>query len=141
MTPCRLWCDGYAHLVHVLVHTVFLHNRAGRNGGHLTANAFQEFAAYSALFGTDDAKRAIALEKRTVAEIVKIVNDSGKEAALDLVPGGRNHLLFTEPEVVEANLDYEAAKKAGIDLSDVEFLTKEQVEEVSAPAGSLHSDY
>ena len=34
----------------------------GRNGGHLTANAFDEFAAYAALFGEDEAKRALALE-------------------------------------------------------------------------------
>ncbi|KAI0630444.1 FAD dependent oxidoreductase [Trametes polyzona] len=99
-----------------------------RNGGHLTANAFHEFTAYSTTFGVDDAKRALALEKRTVEEVLKIVKSSGKESALDLVAGGRTHLLFTEPEVIEAKLDYEAAKKAGVDLSEVEFLTKEQVE-------------
>lgn len=102
----------------------------GRNGGHLTANIFQDFAVYSSLYGTDDAKRAIALETRTVSEIVKIANESGKTDALDLVSGGRNHLLFTDEEVAEADLDYATAKAAGVDLTDVEFLTKEQVKEV-----------
>lgn len=85
---------------------------------------------YSSLYGADDAKRAIALETRTVSEIVKIANESGKTDALDLVSGGRNHLLFTDEEVAEADLDYATAKAAGVDLTDVEFLTKEHVEEV-----------
>ncbi|KAJ8489926.1 hypothetical protein ONZ51_g2654 [Trametes cubensis] len=59
------------------------------------SNFFSEFAAYSALFGVEDAKRAIALEQRTVAKI-----------------------------------DYEAARAAGLDVGDVEILTKEQVEKV-----------
>ncbi|KAH9852000.1 FAD dependent oxidoreductase [Lenzites betulinus] len=105
----------------------FCSGATGRNGGHLTANVFQDFAAYSALFGVDDAKRAIALEKHTVSEIVNILNLSGHQHAVDLIAGGRTNLLFTEPEVAEARIDYEAAKKAGIDVSGVEFLTKEQV--------------
>ncbi|EIW59961.1 FAD dependent oxidoreductase [Trametes versicolor FP-101664 SS1] len=107
----------------------FCSGATGRNGGHLTANIFQDFAVYSSLHGTDDAKRAIALETRTVSEIVKIANESGKTDALDLVSGGRNHLLFTDEEVAEADLDYATAKAAGVDLTDVEFLTKEQVKE------------
>ncbi|KAI0653380.1 FAD dependent oxidoreductase [Cubamyces menziesii] len=88
------------------------------NGGHLTANFFSEFAAYSALFGVEDAKRAIALEQRTVA----------KSQSSILVAGGRTHLLFTEHEIAEVQVDYEAARAAGLDVGDVEFLTKEQVE-------------
>ncbi|KAI0640665.1 FAD dependent oxidoreductase [Trametes meyenii] len=111
----------------------FCSGATGRNGGHLTANAFQEFAAYAERFGTDDAKRALALEARTVAEILQIVKDAGKEAALDLVAGGRTHLLFTEPEIAEAGRDFEAAKEAGVDLDAVEFLTKEQEYGASYP--------
>ncbi|KAI0676177.1 FAD dependent oxidoreductase [Trametes maxima] len=111
----------------------FCSGATGRNGGHLTANAFQEFAAYADRFGTDDAKRALALEARTVAEILKIVKDAGKETALDLVAGGRTHLLFTEPEIEEAKRDFEAAKEAGVDLDAVEFLTKEQEYGASYP--------
>ncbi|KAH9893649.1 FAD dependent oxidoreductase [Cubamyces lactineus] len=106
----------------------FCSGATGRNGGHLTAAAFEDFTAHSALFGTDDAKRAIALEQRTVSQIVNLVKQSGNEGALDLVPGGRVNLLFTEPEVVQARIDLEAAKAAGIDVSHVDFLTKEQVE-------------
>ncbi|KAI8985631.1 FAD dependent oxidoreductase [Trametes punicea] len=84
-----------------------------RNGGHLTANFFQEFTAYSALFGIEDAKRAITLEQRTVSEIIKLVQETDKESAL---------------EIAEARMDFEAAKAAGVDVSRVEFLTKEQVE-------------
>ncbi|KAI0765583.1 FAD dependent oxidoreductase [Trametes elegans] len=106
----------------------FCSGATGRNGGHLTANAFDEFAAYSALFGEDDAKRALALEGRTVDEVVKVVRATGKEAELDLVPGGRTNLFFTEAEITEAKLNFAAAQKAGIDLSRVEFLSKEQVQ-------------
>ncbi|CDO74745.1 hypothetical protein BN946_scf184411.g2 [Trametes cinnabarina] len=107
----------------------FCSGATGRNGGHLTANFFNEFTVYSALFGVEDAKRAIALEQRTVSEIIKLVEAADKDAELDLVSGGRVHLLFTEPEVVEAKADYEAAKAADLDLSEVEFLTEEQIEQ------------
>ncbi|KAI0364567.1 FAD dependent oxidoreductase [Pilatotrama ljubarskyi] len=100
-----------------------------RNGGHLTAHAFHDFAAYSALYGTDEAIRAVHLENRTVADIVHLVQQTDKQAHLDLVAGGRTHLLFTDPEIAETMLDYELAKKAGVDVSDVDFFTKEQVQE------------
>ncbi|OSC96675.1 FAD dependent oxidoreductase [Trametes coccinea BRFM310] len=106
----------------------FCSGATGRNGGHLTANFFAEFVAYSALFGVDDARRAIALEQRTVSEIIKLVEEAGKNSELDLVAGGRGHLMFTELEIAAIKADYEAAKAAGIDVSKVEWLTKEQVE-------------
>ncbi|KAI9070217.1 DAO-domain-containing protein [Trametes sanguinea] len=106
----------------------FCSGATGRNGGHLTANFFNKFAAYFGLFGVEDARRAMALEQRTVSKIVNLVQDAGKGSELDLVAGGSSDLLFTEAEFAEAKVDYEAAKAAGIDVSKVEFLTKEQVE-------------
>ncbi|RPD57280.1 FAD dependent oxidoreductase [Lentinus tigrinus ALCF2SS1-7] len=107
----------------------FCSGATGRNGGHLTPAFFQGVVGYSALYGTDEAVRAIALEQHTASEIVKLVKDTGAEAAVDLVEGGHTTLLFTEPEVVASKADYAAAQAAGINVSDVKFLTKEEVKE------------
>ncbi|KAI0351289.1 FAD dependent oxidoreductase [Trametes cingulata] len=107
----------------------FCSGATGRNGGHLTAHAFHDFAPYAAAHGIPDALRAVALENRTVAHIVALLHDSGADAQVDLVAGGRTHLMFTRAEEEATRRDYEMAKEAGVDLEGVEFLTKEQVQE------------
>ncbi|TBU39321.1 FAD dependent oxidoreductase [Dichomitus squalens] len=112
----------------------FCSGATGRNGGHLTPVAFQEFVEYAALYGVDDAVRAIALEHHTTGDIVKLIRESGKEAETDLIAGGHVSLLFTEPEVVKARADYAAAKAAGVQVDDVGFLTKEEVQQTYGAA-------
>lgn len=103
----------------------------GRNGGHLTPAFFQGVVAYAALYGTEEAVRAIALEQHTASSIVKLIKDTGAEAAVDLVEGGHTTLLFTEPELVASKADYAAAKAAGINVEEVKFLSQEEVKEAS----------
>ncbi|THH16847.1 hypothetical protein EW146_g3855 [Bondarzewia mesenterica] len=107
----------------------FCSGATGRNGGHLVSNTFFEFEANKAAWGLDDAIKSVALEDYTVSEIVGLLQSQNLGDAVDLVSGGRVHLLFTEKEVQEAHADYLGAKNAGVDVSDSELLSKEMVEE------------
>ncbi|KAI1787022.1 FAD dependent oxidoreductase [Ganoderma leucocontextum] len=106
----------------------------GRNGGHLTPAAFQDFVHHATVYGEDDAVRAAALEQHTVSDIVNIVNDAGKQEETDLVAGGHITLLFTEPEVVQTKADYDAAAAAGINVDNVQFLTADDVQKAYGAA-------
>ncbi len=50
---------------------------------------------------------------------------------MDLIAGGHVELFFTEREYECARTDYEAAKAAGADLHEVEWLNREETEVVS----------
>lgn len=62
---------------------------------------------------------------------MKLIKETGAESAVDLVEGWHTTLLFTETEVLAHKADYAAAQAAGINVTDVKFLTKEEVKEVS----------
>ena len=100
---------------------------AGRNGGHFTAVTFQDFSSYADAYGTDEALRAVALEKHVVTEVVNLVKDSGKEADIDLVSGGTTMLWLSDEEAAQGRADYDAAKAAGADLSEVHLLTSDEM--------------
>ncbi|CAE6535884.1 unnamed protein product [Rhizoctonia solani] len=94
-----------------------------RNGGHLTAATIHDFQQRAEIHGVDEALRAIALERHTVASIVGFLNKTpGAAKGVDLVRGGHVSLLFTPAEIEAARRDIEAATKAGMDLTGVEYL-------------------
>jgi hypothetical protein len=82
-------------------------------------------------WGLEDAKRQLLLEHYTVSEIVKILKDNDLEEEVDLVPGGHVSLLFTKDELHSAKHDFESAKEAGIDLSEIEWLDEDEILNVS----------
>jgi hypothetical protein len=51
---------------------------------------------------------------------------------VDLVQGGHVRLLCTDEDVIDAKVDFDAARDAGADVSKVEWLSKDEVEEVSS---------
>ncbi|KZT07172.1 FAD dependent oxidoreductase [Laetiporus sulphureus 93-53] len=106
----------------------FCSGATGRNGGHLTPAVFSGFKQLAASFGTDDALRAFALEHHTASSILQIIKDHTLESAVDLVEGGHVDLMFSPEEVADVQADYDAAKLAGIDLSNVEWMDKAEVE-------------
>lgn len=116
----------------------FLTNSLGRNGGHLTPHAFAHFTSLSKLFGQEDAIRSLELERYTSSEIRKILQGSNKVDDVDLVSDGRVILLFSKQEEELTRAEFEAAKAAGINLSDVEWLTKDETEEVLSIVISTH---
>ena len=102
----------------------------GRNGGHLTPHAFAHFTALSKVFGQEDAIRSLELERYTSAEIRKILEETRKADDVDFVSDGRVILLFSKEEEELTRSEFEAAKAAGIDVSEVEWFTKEETKEV-----------
>lgn len=116
----------------------FLTNSLGRNGGHLTPHAFAHFTSLSKLFGQEDAIRSLELERYTSSEIRKILQGTNKVDDVDLVSDGRVILLFSKREEELTRAEFEAAKAAGIDVSDVEWLSKGETEEVISIVTTMH---
>ncbi|EGN96963.1 hypothetical protein SERLA73DRAFT_185222 [Serpula lacrymans var. lacrymans S7.3] len=106
----------------------FCSGATGRNGGHLTPAAFFDFKRHVTEYGTDEAIRSLALEAHTASSLVSIINAHGLEEKVDLVEGGHIDLLITEKEVEDARDDYEAAEKAGVDLRNVQWMSKEEMQ-------------
>jgi hypothetical protein len=108
------------------------HLHSGRNGGNLTPVTFKRFHENEKLHGTDEALRALAIENYTVSEMLGILHTEELGDAVDLVQGGHAELLFTEKESETAKANFDSAKSAGVDLSRVEWITKDQMESVSS---------
>ncbi|KAK7456396.1 hypothetical protein VKT23_010644 [Stygiomarasmius scandens] len=106
----------------------FCSGATGRNGGHLTPYSFFNFRDYQSRFGTEQAVKSLELEMRTAREMVKILEDEGLEDKVDIVHGGHVGLLKSEKVTKAARNNYEGAKEAGLNVSDVEWLTAEEVE-------------
>ncbi|KAJ7509644.1 FAD dependent oxidoreductase [Mycena galericulata] len=96
----------------------------GRNGGHLTPAVFLDFCGYQAKYGTEQALRSFALENHTASKIVKIIRQEEWADAVDLVEGGHTTTFFTQVEYAGAQADFDAAKSAGMDLTEVRWLTE-----------------
>ncbi|THH27691.1 hypothetical protein EUX98_g6497 [Antrodiella citrinella] len=105
----------------------FCSGATGRNGGHITAHQFAHFRQIEKERGVDEALRTLAIEFYTVDELTRILAENGKEDYVDLTRGGRLMLMFSEEELAEEKADYEAAKKAGAQMGDVQWLSKEEV--------------
>jgi hypothetical protein len=89
------------------------------------------FCEREAGYGEEQAKRSFAIQNYTTSEIVKILDMEKLGDAVDLVAGGHVAMLLTETEVKQAKADYAAAKAAGLNLDDVEWLSKEEMQTVS----------
>ena len=74
--------------------------------------------------------RGVAIERYTAREVAKILHEHDKVDHVDFVPGGRVIHFFTEKEYEDALKDYEAAEAAGVDLTEVVWVTKEEVQKV-----------
>lgn len=62
-----------------------------------------------------------------MSDIVDLVKAAGKEDEVDLVAGGNTTAWLSDEEASQGMSDYEAAKKAGADLSEVQLLSKEEM--------------
>jgi len=97
----------------------------------LTPAVFLDFCKLEAGYGEQQALRSFALENYTASEIVKILDTEKLGNAVDLISGSHVTMFVTEKEVKEAKADFAAAKAAGFNLDDVEWLSKEEMETVS----------
>ncbi|KAE9401824.1 DAO-domain-containing protein [Gymnopus androsaceus JB14] len=123
----------------------FCSGATGRNGGHLTPYSFSNFLQYESDFGTLEAVKSLQLENRTAMAIVDLINKNEWNDIVDLVPGGHISLISSAEQLVSLKAEYLAAKKAGLDVGDVEWISEESVKEtygasypaVKAPAFNL----
>ncbi|KAJ3918744.1 FAD dependent oxidoreductase [Lentinula edodes] len=105
----------------------FCSGATGRNGGHLTPNVFFDFCNYKARYGQQEALKALELENHTAMGILEFISSQNIAGAVDLVAGGHLTAFVTNDEFLRAKEDYDAVKAAGIDLSNVEWLSKEDM--------------
>ncbi|KAG6916230.1 hypothetical protein DXG01_007813 [Tephrocybe rancida] len=109
----------------------FCSGATGRNGGHLTAEIFDNFVFRQSRYGAEEAKKAHKLEIHTERDLVSLIKAEGWEDLVDLVSSHRVGLLRTEKEIEVTKADYDAAKAAGADLiEDVEWLNEREVFEL-----------
>ncbi|KAF5361149.1 hypothetical protein D9758_009014 [Tetrapyrgos nigripes] len=126
----RKWKDEGRKLSAVVLEArEFCSGATGRNGGHLTPYSFFNFRSYQSQFGTEQAVKSLELEMRTAREMVKILQEHGLEDKVDIVHGGHLELLESDGAVEQAKDNYRGAKGAGLNVSDVEWLTAEEVKE------------
>ena len=104
----------------------------GRNGGHLTAHVFKDFVSLQQKYGASQALKSIALEHYTVDAILKIVHDHNLTDVIDLDALGRIILSITEREMVEAKANMDAAREAGVNLSETQWINEHDMNKVWA---------
>ena len=97
----------------------------------MTVTPFPGFCDYSQAHGKEETLRELAIQQYTVEHILQIIRDLDVEGYVDLIPNEHVDLLFTEGEFIAAKADYEAVQAAGVDLSRVKWLSREQVKSVS----------
>ncbi|KAG6856518.1 hypothetical protein H0H87_003606 [Tephrocybe sp. NHM501043] len=131
--------EGPALKVAILEARDFCSGATGRNGGHLTAEIFDNFVFRESRYGAEEAKKAHKLEIHTEHELVDLIKAEGWESLVDLVSNHRVGLLQTDKEYQSTKADYDAAKAAKADLIErVEWLTEKKVLELY---GSSHPGY
>jgi hypothetical protein len=69
----------------------------------------------------------LALENYTVTSILDIVHAHGLQDKVDYVNGGHLSIFQTKLEETVARMDYERAKKAGVNVSVVEWMDRDEV--------------
>lgn len=107
----------------------FCSGATGRNGGHLTPYPYTYFRNLVTKYGAHEAKRGLEHENYTADQILRIIREERLAEKVDLVHGGHCTLFLTSREYEYSRADFEAARAAGVNLENVEWLDKEQVKE------------
>ncbi|KAF8514475.1 FAD dependent oxidoreductase-domain-containing protein [Gautieria morchelliformis] len=110
----------------------FCSGATGRNGGHLTPAVFKGFRSIADIYNTTEALRWLALERHTADSLVSLLNSSRHE--VDLIHGGHLDLFFSDAQESKYKADWEAARNAGADVQQVQFLSREETHQVYGPA-------
>ncbi|KAJ4468796.1 FAD dependent oxidoreductase [Lentinula aciculospora] len=105
----------------------FCSGATGRNGGHLTPNPFINFSNTKARYGQQEALKALDLESHTAKATLDFISSQNIADEVDLVAGGHITMFVTGEEFLHAKEDYDAVRAAGVDLPNVEWLSKEEM--------------
>ncbi|KAG6856519.1 hypothetical protein H0H87_003607 [Tephrocybe sp. NHM501043] len=81
-------------------------------------------------YGREQAKKSYALEQYTTSKLAKMIRQEDWESAVDLVSSEHLRLLLTEAEAEQTRLDFAAARAAGVDLQEIEWLSADEVRNV-----------
>ncbi|KAF8233887.1 FAD dependent oxidoreductase [Tricholoma matsutake] len=106
----------------------FCSGATGRNGGHLIPNFFFGFQKHILDYGVEEAKKIYGIEQYTEMELLKIVEENSLGETIDLSSGAHLMLFITDKEETDAMADYVAAKAAALEVSEVEWLSKETMQ-------------
>jgi len=113
--------------------TSFLGSGAtGRNGGHFTPVIFDDFverSSYPIPDPVDDAVRVSRLEQHTSNTIASLIAEQGWGEDIDFVQNGHTKLFLSDADEEAARRNYEAAKKAGVPVDDVRWISKEEMKQ------------
>ncbi|KAJ4464376.1 FAD dependent oxidoreductase [Lentinula aciculospora] len=106
----------------------FCSGATGRNGGHLTPYSFFNYREYEGKYGSIEALKSLQLENRTAMAMVSVIEKYTLNDIVDLVAGGHVSLISSEKEYMQLRAEYLAAHRAGLNVGEVEWLKKEDVE-------------
>jgi 2-hydroxychromene-2-carboxylate isomerase len=104
---------------------------SGRNGGQMVPYSFVGFRRLAAQHSIEQALQSLTTDQQSVNQIRKILDDEKLTSTVDLTSEGLIWLFFSEQSVKDAEDDYAAAKRAGFDVSAVEWIDKEDMFKVS----------
>ncbi|KAF5377063.1 hypothetical protein D9757_007696 [Collybiopsis confluens] len=113
----------------------FCSGATGRNGGHLTPYSFFNYRTFERKHGKIEAVKSLQLENRTAMAMVKLIHEHNLTSTVDLVEGGHISLIGSPQEYESLIAEYHAARQAGLDVGDVEWLSATKVE------STYHSRY
>ncbi|KAJ7593915.1 FAD dependent oxidoreductase-domain-containing protein [Mycena floridula] len=106
----------------------FCSGATGRNGGNLIPFTFLNFRALEAAHGATQALKSAALERYTTREMINIIEEHKFD--VDLVRGGIIAVARDTEEFEGGKQDIEAAKAAGLQIDDVEWIDEARLKEV-----------
>ncbi|KAG6844794.1 hypothetical protein H0H87_003723 [Tephrocybe sp. NHM501043] len=130
--------EGTQLNVEILEARDFCSGATGRNGGHLTAEIFENFLIRQRRYGSDEARKVHQLEIHTARELAKLIKTEGWEA-VDFVSSHRVGLITTDRELEIAKNNYNAAKESSVDsIEEVEWLSET---EMFKAYGTPHQGY
>ena len=81
--------------------------------------------------GLEEALKQYALEQHVTDSMLELIKDNNLDEIVDLVSGGHLDMIFSDKEENIAQADFDLAKKSGVDLDLVNWLTKEEMIKVS----------
>jgi glycine/D-amino acid oxidase-like deaminating enzyme len=104
----------------------------GRNGGHFTPVIFDDFverSSYPIPDPVDDAIRVSRLEQYTSNTMASLIAEQGWGEDIDFVQNGHTRLFLSDADEEAARRNYEAAKKAGVPVDDVRWISKDEMKQ------------
>lgn len=107
----------------------------------MTPAVFFDFIEHMERHGKDEALKMISFEQYNKDFLLELIKSNGWTGYCDLVHGGHVKMIVSEKERVQCQADFEAAKAAGYDASQIQWLSESESDAASRFSWLLrHSD-